>query len=161
MPAKGHSGAGEIKSPVAARNRFAPICFAAGQSPRAQLPVFDIEIKGSVIQMGKKDGSYSSMCHSGRGDWAYALDKAASKRDAPMAHPFPRMDRIRHSARVYHARHRANAQQRCRIVAGDHCRGKGKRDSGAPFIPGYVIFGGPFILSLRRNSGNRRKRERL
>ena len=112
MPAKGHSGAGEIKSPVAARNRFAPICFAAGQSPRAQLPVFDIDQGAYHIDAEKKDGSYSSVRHSGRGDWAYALAKAVSKRDASLARPFPRMDRIWHSARVYHARHRANAQQR-------------------------------------------------
>ena len=144
----GHAG----KRPLGSRGNQKPcsgpkplcahmLCCRA--KPTGPAPCFRYRDQGEChTDAEKKDGSYSSMCHSGRGDWAYALDKAASKRDAPMAHPVPRMDRIRHSARVYHARHRANAQQRCRIVAGDHCRGKGKRDSGAPFIPGYVTENG-------------------
>ena len=52
MPAKGHSGAGEIKSPVAARNRFAPICFAAGESQQPRF-LFSTQIKGRRRADGK------------------------------------------------------------------------------------------------------------
>ena len=158
MPEKGPLGSRGNQKPCSGPKPLCAHMLRCGAKPTGPASCFRYRDQGEChTDAEKKDGSYSSVRHSGRGAWAYALVKAISKRNAPMARPVPRMDRIWHSARAYHARHRANARQRCRIVSGDHCRVKGKRNSGAPFLPGYVIFGGSFILSLRRNSAENGK----